>query len=160
MTRRLRDGRVFRCLALLSAPLPWAAACWAGESGGTVPSLNGPEIMLYISQPIGPSAPARIYGLRIDQHSQPKALPAATAKATDLSGRREIVNLSMAAHQNLRIDFGRRVSWDFGRRQFNLPSDLPAMKPGFPTRPLAAAFAPVTASFASQKTAAAMPALP
>jgi hypothetical protein len=160
VTRRLRDGQVFGCLALLSAPLPWTTCCWAGEPAGAVPSLNGPEIMLYISQPIGPSAPARSYGLRIDQHSLPRALPAATANATDLSGRREIVNLSMVAHENLRIDFGRRVGWDFGRGQFKLPSDLPAMKPRFPTRSLAAAFAPATASFAARKTVAELPALP
>ena len=131
MARRLRDGQLIGCLALLSAPLPWAAECQAGQPVGAVPSVNGPELMLYFSQPIGPSAPARSFGLRIDQHSLPRALPAATANANDLSGRREIVNLRMAAHENLRIDFGRRVSWDFNRQQFNLPSDLPAMKPKF-----------------------------
>jgi len=114
--------------------------------------------MLYFSQPIGPSAPARSYGLRIDQHSLPSTLPASTAKATDLSGRREIVNLRMAAHENLRIDFGRRVSWDFSRRQFNLPSDLPAMK--LLAHAQAAALAPVSDPLLPHVTAVAMPALP
>jgi hypothetical protein len=127
-----------RCLAALGASLPLSAA-WAGESVGAAPGVNGPEVMLYFAQPIGPSTSARSYGLRIDQHSLPSILPASTANATDLSGRREIINLRVAAHENLRIDFGRRVSWDFSRRQFNLPGDLPAMKAGFPTHTLAAA---------------------
>ena len=124
---------------MVSASLPMSAACLAGESVGAVPSFNGPEVMLYFAQPIGPSSSARSYGLRIDQHSLPSLLPASTANATELSGRREIINLRVAAHENLRIDFGRHVSWDFSRRQFNLPGDLPAMKAGFPTRTLAAA---------------------
>ena len=121
---------MIRCLALLSAPLPWTTACLAGEPIGVVPNANGPEVMLYFSQPIGPSAPARSYGLRIDQHSLPRALPGVTANASDLSGRRELVNLRMAAHEDLRIDFGRRVSWNFNRRQFNVPSSIPALQPG------------------------------
>lgn len=136
MTGRRREGQLLEALALLSALLPWAV-CQAGPPVAT-PGINGPEIMLYIALPIGPSAPARSYGLRIDQHSLPSRLPASTANANDLSGRRELLNLRMAAHENLRIDIGRRVSWDFNRRQFNVPGGLPLMKPNL-VRPMLAA---------------------
>jgi hypothetical protein len=164
--RRLRDGQVWRLLALLSGPAVWIPTCVAGDSLTAVPSVNGPEVMLYFSQPIGPSAPARSYGLRIDQHSLPAMLPGATANAADLAGRREIVNLRMAAHENMRLDLGRRVSWDFSRRQFNLAGDLPAMMPRFRTGGLAAVGAPtpLSQSLASKTVAAGalrpLPALP
>jgi len=124
VTGRRRGGQLLKGLALLGASTPWVASCPAGEPGSNVPGVNGPEIMLYFAQPIGPSAPARFYGLRIAQHSLPSMLPGATSNANDLAGRRELVNLRMAAHENLRIDFGRRVSWDFKRREFNVPANM------------------------------------
>jgi hypothetical protein len=122
-----------QCLALGSAALPWAGACLAGDPGSPS-SIQGREIMFYISQPIGPGAAARSFGFRLDQHSTPGALPGGTSSAAELSGRRELVNLHMAAHENLRIEFGRRVSWDFGRRQFTQPGDQLVMKGGFRDR--------------------------
>ncbi len=166
MRRRLRKGEVWRLLALLSGPAVWIPTCAAGDSLTAAPGVNGPEVMLYFSQPIGPSAPARSYGLRIDQHSLPALLPAATANAADLAGRREIINLRMAAHEDLRLDLGRRVSWDFSRRQFNLAGDLPAMTPRFRAGALdpAGTPAPISQSLDSKMLAAGavrpLPALP
>jgi hypothetical protein len=153
---RAVDRTLLRCLAPISALLPWVPACFA-EPPGSVPSIQGPEIMLYISQPIGPSVATRTYGLRIDQHSLPAALPGATSSATDLSGRRELVNIQVNAHENTHIDFGKRVSWDFSRWQFNMGGDLPAMKMRFPSRTVAA-----TTPIAPPLTSGAlrMPALP
>jgi hypothetical protein len=138
--RRLRVGFNVQCLALGSAALPWAGACLAGEPG-SAPNMQGREISFYISQPIGPGGATRSFGFRLDQHSNPGALPGGTSSAAELSGRRELVNLRMAAHENIRIDFGRRVSWDFGRHQFTQPGEMLMMKGGFPNRiaPLAAA---------------------
>ena len=130
MRRRLRVRFNVKCLALGSAALPWAGACLAGDPGPSA-SVMGREIMFYISQPIGPGAAPRSFGLRLDQHSNPGALPGGTGSAAELSGRRELVNLRLAAHENIRIDFGRRASWDFGRRQFTQPGDLLMMKGGF-----------------------------
>ncbi len=166
MRRRLRDGQIWQLLALLSGPAAAIPTCTAGDSLTAVPSVNGPEVMIYFSQPIGPSAPARSYGLRIDQHSLPAMLPGATADAADLAGRRDIVNLRMAAHEDLRLDLGRRVSWDFSRRQFNLQGDLPAMTPRFRAAGPAAASTsvPLSQSPASKTVAAGaqrpLPALP
>lgn len=127
MRRRLREGVIWQ-LVLLGAALPLSHAK-AGEGLTAVPSQHGPEIMLYVALPIGAAGPPRVFGLRIDQHSPPSKLPGATANAADLAGRRELVNLSMAAHEHMRLDFGRRVSWDFSRQRLNLPSDLPSMRP-------------------------------
>jgi hypothetical protein len=165
---------IWRTLALLGAALPWSDAR-AGEGLTAVPNLNGPEVMLYVSLPIGPLGLPRSFGLRIDRHSLPSMLPAATASAADLAGRRELVNLSMAAHEHLRLEVARRVSWDFSRRQFNLPTDLPSMTPRFtgprglpglgagPAHGMAASNAlavVATASFRSIPMASALPALP
>jgi hypothetical protein len=128
--RRLRVGLNAKCLALGGAALPWAGVCLAGDPGSPS-SIQGREIMFYISQPIGPGSAARSFGFRLDQHSTPGALPGGTSSAAELSGRRELVNLRMAAHENLRIDFGRRVSWDFGRGHFTQPGDLLMVRGGF-----------------------------
>jgi len=166
--RRLRIRFGVRCLALGSAALPWTGACLAGEPG-TSSSIEGREIMFYISQPIGPGAAARSYGLRLDQHSNPRALPGGTSSAAELSGRHELVNLRMAAHENTRIDFGRRASWDFGRHQFTQPGDLLMTKGGFrdraaslpaatPAAHLAAALAvPVTSPLFAGSSGPALP---
>jgi hypothetical protein len=167
--RRLRVAFNVKCLALGSAALPWTGACLAGDPGNT-PGMQGREISFYISQPIGPGAATRSFGFRIDQHSNPGSLPGGTGSAAELSGRRELVNLRMAAHESLRVDFGRRVSWDFGRRQFTQPGEMLMMRGGFPNRvaplsnavsaphPAAPLAMPVTSSlFAANKAGSALP---
>jgi len=119
-----------RCLTFAGAAFSWADVCLALDPTAS-PSFHGREIMFYISQPIGPGAATRSFGLRLDQHSNPGALPGGTSSAAELSGRRELVNLRMAAHENIRIDFGRRASWDFSRHQFTHPGDLLMTKGGF-----------------------------
>lgn len=121
MVRELSIRRILKRLTLLSAPLPWAVACLAGDPISAVPSAQGPRIMLYFNQPIGPVGAARVVGLRIDQASTSPAPPVTAAVAP--LGRRELVNLQIGAHANVRIDFARRLSWDFGRKQFNVPGD-------------------------------------
>lgn len=152
MRRRLRVGFNVQCLALGSAALPWAGVCLAGDLN-PAPNISGREVMIYFSQPIGPGAAPRSFGLRIDQHANPGALPGGTGSAAELSGRRELVNLRMAVHENVRLDFGRRVSWDFSRGQFTQPGDL-MMKGGFLIR---AAVAPRAAPHAALAAALSMP---
>jgi hypothetical protein len=129
--------RLVKGLALLSVPLPWAMACLAAEAGNAVPSAQGPQIMFYFKQPIGSTAATRVYGLRIDQASTPPALPGAAGIGS--LGRRELVNLQINAHANVKIDFARRLSWDFGRRQFNLSGDQSDMAVRLPSRAFATA---------------------
>jgi hypothetical protein len=151
--RRLRVRFNVQCLALGSAALPWVGACLAADPGSPS-SIQGRELMFYISQPIGPGTAARSFGFRLDQHSTPGALPGGTSSAAELSGRRELVNLHMAAHENLRLEFGRRINWDFGRRQFTQPGDLLMMKGGFRDH---AATLPASASSAHLAAALATP---
>jgi hypothetical protein len=134
MRRRLRAARIGTALALTGAPMLAAGLCQAGEPG-PVTGSPGTEVMLYVSQPIGPSSLSRHYGLRIDRHTTPLAASTATSNAAELAGRREIVNLSLARHEDLRIAFGRRVSWDFSRHELHLPTDLPSLKSEFRSRP-------------------------
>jgi len=121
-------------LTLVSVLLPWAPACLAGDPNSGVPSAQGPQIMFYFKQPIGAAGSSRTYGLRIDQSSMPMPLPGVAAQGS--LNHREIVNLQINAHANVRIDFARRLSWDFGRRQFNLSGDQPDMALRLPSRAL------------------------
>jgi hypothetical protein len=121
-------------LMLLSVPLPWAVGCLAGDPTSGVPSAQGPQIMFYFKQPIGAAGSSRTYGLRIDQSSMPMPLPGTAAPGS--LNHREIVNLQINAHANVRIDFARRLSWDFGRRQFNLSGDQSDMALRLPSRAL------------------------
>jgi hypothetical protein len=121
--------------ALLSVLLPWDLACFAGDPNTGVPSPQGRQIMLYFNQPIGGSGSSRTYGLRIDQGSMPTPLPGAASTA-GMVNHREIVNLQFNAHANVRLDFARRLSWDFGRRQFNLSGDQSDIALRLPSRAL------------------------
>ena len=116
---------LMRHLIPLGAALPWAGACLAGDAIGAAPGPQGREIMVYFSQPIGASGALRVYGLRLDQASAPIPLPGSTVLGA--IRRRELVDLQLGSHANVRIDFARRLSFDFGRRQFNAPGYPSAM---------------------------------
>jgi len=150
--RRLGVRFNVQCLALGGAALPWAGACLAVDPASTS-GMQGREISFYISQPIGAGAASRSFGFRLDQHSNPGALPGGTSSAAELSGRRELLNLRMAAHENIRIDFGRRASWDFGRHQFTQPGDLLMTTGGFRDRAAPAPAAMPAAHLAAALTA-------
>jgi len=128
--RRLRTVVNAGCLALLGTSVG-CPSCPAAEPISVAPGMRGPEIMLYISQPIGPSSAARSFGLRIDRHSVPALLPGTSTNLSDLSGRKQLVNLRMAAHQSVRLDLGTRVSWDFGTHRFAAPGDPPVLRTQF-----------------------------
>lgn len=127
MRRRLRDS-IRTASAALAGTLACSPPCNAAQPLAAAPAVHGPEIMLYFSQPIGPSTSTRSFGLRIDQHSLPALLPAPTTNPSDLSGRRELLNLRMAAHQGIRLDFGRRLSWDFAAHRLGTPSEAAAVR--------------------------------
>jgi len=105
-------------LVLLGAALPWAA-CAHADTLTAAPGPQGPEVMLYFKQPLGAPRTARVYGLRIDQASLTPAVPGATNVA--LIGRRELLDLEVGGPAGMRLDIGRRLTWDFSRHQFNSP---------------------------------------
>jgi hypothetical protein len=114
--------------------LPWALGALAGEPVGAPPSLQGPRIMLYVSQSLSGGGTTRLFGLRLDRSSIPPVSP-----GSYLSGpvrQRELVNLQFSSPRDMHIDFGRRVTWDFNRGELaasNLarsnPINFPAHAP-------------------------------
>ena len=99
-----------RVWVLASAPLLWSAAGIAADSASGLPSMQGPQLMLYVSKPLGVRAAHPYYGLRIDQTTTTTA----TAGPAALSPlrRRELLDLRFAPQTPTRIDFGNRISWD------------------------------------------------
>jgi hypothetical protein len=93
--------------------------------------------MLYVSQSLGGGGGTRLFGLRLDRSSIPPVTP-----GTYISGplrQRELVNLQFASRQDVRIDFGRRLTWDFSRGELgatNLARNNPISFPSH-TPPLA-----------------------
>ncbi|MFI4868010.1 MAG: hypothetical protein ACHQDD_01495 [Steroidobacterales bacterium] len=106
---------------LFAALLVRALACPAADGLTSVPSAHGPLMMLYIRQPLGAGA-ARIYGLRLDQMSSTPTL-AATGPG-GVAGSRDILDLQFRNVADVRVEFGRRVTWNVGRREFG-PSGNP-----------------------------------
>ena len=90
--------------------------------------------MLYFSQSLNGGSANRLYGLRLERGALPPMLPGASSAAP--SRQRELVNMHFAAGEDLRIDFGRRLSWDFGRQEFSMASTA-ALRP-IPVRAAAA----------------------
>ena len=116
-----------------------AAAC-AGNMVGMAPTSSGRQIMLYVSQPLWSrgAASSRVYGLRIEEV---RALPASPQSSVVGSLRRSVlVDLQIVPHSDIRVEFGRRVSWNFTHEAFgpqsSLSIGLPIMSVSVPDTPL------------------------
>ena len=108
----------------VAALLLRAVACPAADGVTSVPSAHGPIMMLYIRQPIGAGA-SRIYGLRLDQMASTPTL-AATGPAA-VTGSRGILDLQFRNITDIRVEFGRRVTWNLGRRELGPSGNSPGM---------------------------------
>jgi len=109
-------GRACGLLALLAA-----AAAHAGDPAGNPPVLRGPQVMMYFQLPIGHSAqPLAMYGLRIEQtRLESAAVPTALVQTPY---HQQLLDLQLRPHADMQIEFGRRVTWYFGRESFSAPS--------------------------------------
>lgn len=123
---------------LFAALLVRALACPAADGLTTVPDAHGPQMMLYIRQPLGAGA-TRIYGLRLDRMASTPAL--ATSGPVVTAGARSIVDLQFRHASDVRVEFGRRVTWNLGRREFGLSGNQPGMAFYLPARALPGAIA-------------------
>lgn len=129
--------RVILQLLLFSALLFRALVCLAADRLGTVPAAHGPLMMLYISQPLAARGASRICGLRLDQQSpvptqsapMPEAAPSVMTGAIPGAGpgQRQIVDLQIRRYADVRVEFGRRVTWNIGRHEFGLSGNQPSM---------------------------------
>ena len=115
-----------------------AAAC-AGNIVGMAPTSSGRQIMLYVSQPLWSRGASsfRVYGLRIEEV---RALPASPQSSVVGSLRRSVlVDLQIVPHSDIRIEFGKRVIWNFTHEAFGQQSSLsiglPIMSVSVPDTP-------------------------
>jgi hypothetical protein len=130
---------VFQQLLLFSALMSWALACPAADAVSAVPGAHGPQLMLYIKQSLGTRGAPRVYGLRIERLATPPTLP--TPASIVSTGRREIVDLQIRQSSDVRVEFGRRVTWNVGRQEFGLSGNQPSMVMHFPARANSSAIA-------------------
>ena len=128
-----RTTRVVQQLLLSSGLLCWALVCPAADGLETVPSPHGPLMMLYLKQPLGARGATRIWGLRLEQAAPSPTQPAALVGAmpgsptSAMPNQREIVDLQIRHSADVRLEFGRRVTWNIGRREFGLTANQPSM---------------------------------
>lgn len=82
----------------------------AGDPVGAAPAVRGPQIMLYVSQPLwSRGVSLRMYGLRMDRL---RSVDSIAIQRTPL------IDLQLQAHSDVRVEFGRRVTWDIRRGEF------------------------------------------
>jgi hypothetical protein len=86
-------------------------------------------LMLYLRQPLGARGAARVYGLRVEQQggTPPQAGAMTDPSTSAMPGQRSIVDLQMTRASDLRVEFGRRVTWNVARREIGLTSNQPSM---------------------------------
>jgi hypothetical protein len=129
-------SRVIQQLLLFSGLLGWALVCPAADAISAVPGAHGPQMMLYIKQPLGARGATRIYGLRLDRLSA-GSTPTATmpgALPGELARQREIVDLQIRHYTDVRVEFGRRATWNIGRHEFGPSGNQPGMTIRLPMR--------------------------
>jgi hypothetical protein len=115
----------------LSAVALAVSAVIATSAEGMTPVSGGPQIVLYLTQSLGSGGKSvRQYGLRIDEiHPIPNS-PLVTT--VGLVQRRELVNLQIVPHSDIRLQLGRRLSWDFTSEEFGPQSSFSRMAIGVP----------------------------
>ena len=121
--------RVIQQLLLCSALLGLTPVCPAADGMTVVPGAHGPLMMLYLRQPLGARGAARVYGLRLEQQggTPPQAGSMTDPIASAMPGPRSIVDLQIRRAADVRVEFGRRVTWNIARHELGLTANQPSM---------------------------------
>jgi hypothetical protein len=93
-------------------------------------------MMLYVRQPLGTRGATRVYGLRLDQQggTRPQAGAMVGTVTSAMPAQRSIVDLQVRRPSDIRVEFGRHVTWNVARREFGLTSSQPTMALRMPTQ--------------------------
>jgi hypothetical protein len=115
--RRPAREIVFACATMAAV----ANACAA--SGVWLPDSSlGPQITLYVSQPLWARVPStRTYGMRLEQVRSDVGLPRRAEYG--VVRRKSLIDLQVRPHSGMRLEFAARISWDLGRESFGLTPD-------------------------------------
>ena len=124
----LQATRVVQQLLLLGGLVGLARVCPA-DGMAVAPGAHGPVMMLYVRQPLGTRGASRVYGLRLDQQggTRPQAGAIVDTATSAMPGQRSIVDLQIRRASDIRVEFGRHVTWNVARREFGLSASQPSM---------------------------------
>jgi hypothetical protein len=91
-----------------------------------------PQVMLFISRPVGAGATAQpTFGLRVEQVRL--AADSGSPDGGDPIQHRELINWQMEAHSDIRMQLGRRVTYNLSRGAFASQVRNSAIAMGVPT---------------------------
>lgn len=98
------------------------ANAWAGGGVWLPNSSLGPQVTLYVSQPLwARGSSARSYGMRLEQVRSDAGLPRRAEYGA--VHRKALIDLQVRPHAGTRLEFAARVSWDLGRDTFGPTPD-------------------------------------
>jgi hypothetical protein len=103
------------CASVLCAPL-----CLAAGGIGAAPSMQGKQMVFYVSKTLGAKALRPTIGLRLDEMS---ALPGMIEAASAALRRRVLLDFALTPLAGARIDFGSQLRWDLHARRFGSSSE-------------------------------------
>ena len=114
--------RSVREIMLVCGTMAVAGHVCAGGGVWLPDSSFGPQITVYVSQPLwsrGPSA--RIYGMRLEQLRSDVGVPRRAEYG--VVRRKSLIDLQIRPNAGTRLEFAARVSWDLGSESFGLTPD-------------------------------------
>jgi hypothetical protein len=105
----------------------------AGNVVSAATGSCGPQFMLYVTLPLSSRGSSSLprYGLRIGEF---RKRPTTTQLVAVAPIQRELVDLQIAAHSDVRVEFGRRLVWDIPRGAFGSQSSLATLAIGVPIK--------------------------
>ena len=91
------------------------------------------QFMLYVTLPLSSrgSSSLPLYGVRIGQFRKRPTTPQLVAIAPT---QRELIDVQIAGHSDLRVALGRRLIWNFTRRAFGAQSSAAVLTIGVPIK--------------------------
>jgi len=109
----------------------WASitAFSAGDIATASPTSCGPQFMLYVTVPLssGGSWSLPRYGLRVGEF---RKRPTTIQLVAVAPVPRELMDLRVDAHSDIRVEFAQRLVWDIPRGAFGPQSNLPTLALG------------------------------
>jgi hypothetical protein len=113
---RCPAGARFSLVLLGAMSMGPMGAVWAAAVG-PAPPVHGPQLMLYFTQPLwSRGVSVRMYGLKIDRLRTLRFSP--RSPASDYTQRTALIDLQLRARSDVRVEFGRHVTWNLGRGEF------------------------------------------
>jgi hypothetical protein len=93
----------------------------------------GPQLMLHVTLPLSSHGRSSLprYGLRIGEF---RKRPTTLQLVAVVPVQRELVDLQIAAHSDVRVEFGRRLVWDIPHGAFGPQSSLATLAIGIPIK--------------------------